>query len=111
MKKTILTIVFGLVTVITFAQENTRVPQKNISTPYVVLRITNEISTGDLELELINNFYKIELADLAIAEETGYTEVDFNTKNDESYHLILDVTVRTTNDMRSAIESTEEFVG
>ena len=111
MKKVILTIVLGLVATITFAQESTRTPQKNITTPYVVLRITNEISTGDLELELINNFYKIELADLAIAKETEYTEVDFNTKNDESYHLILDVTVRTTNDMRSAIESTEEFVG
>ena len=126
MKKGILTIVIGFIGVAIFAQkENTSKQFKDvIDRPMkpIVLRMTDNMNNDDIGLELINNFYKIELSDVTTNEKIyssesqnrSFNEFDLNAKdnNDASnYNIILDLAVRTTNEMRSSIYSEEEFVG
>jgi len=126
MKKGILTIVIGFIGVAIFAQKtNTSKQFKDvIDRPMkpIVLRMTDDMNNNDIGLELINNFYKIELSDVTTNEKNytsknqnkQYNEFDLNVKDnsDESnYNIILDLAVRTTNEMRSSIYSEEEFVG
>jgi len=126
MKKGILTIVLGFIGVAIFAQKaNTSKQFKDvIDRPMkpIVLRMTDDMNNDDIGLELINNFYKIELSDVTTNEKIyssatqkrAFNEFNLNVKdnNDTSnYNIILDLAVRTTNEMRSSIYSEEEFVG
>ncbi len=117
MKKVILTIVLSFIGAVTFAQEFKNVTSKPIKP--VVLRITDSMSTDDISLELINNFYKIELSDVATNKKNytpknkKYNEVNLSTKkdtDDSNYQIILDLAVRTTDEMRGSLHSLEETV-
>lgn len=124
MKKGILIIVLGFIGVATYAQNNTsRSQQFNNTTSKLikpkVLRITDSMSNDDIGLELINNFYKIELSDLTINKKIytsenqnkQYNDIDLSIKNNtkrSNYNIILDLAVRTTEEMRPSLDSTEE---
>ena len=116
MKKVILTIavlVAGIVSV--NAQNNTNTLQKSNES---VVRITNSMSSDDIGLEFINNFYKIELSDLTPSNKAFTTknkikqsnEDKLNEKNGLMSGIILDLAVRTTNYMRPSLNSTQEIV-
>ena len=106
MKKVVLTIIVLVMGFTGFAQDKVTVSKES-----VVLRITEGMSNDDIGLEFINNFYKIELSDIT-ANKKGHTSKK-QTVNDafntSSYNIILDLAVRTTNEMRPSLNSIEEI--
>ncbi len=125
MKKLILTIALSFIGVATFAQNNTNTPQQSKNSTNrlvkpILLRITDDISNDDIGLELINNFYKIELSDITTSKKVKtikkqrkqLKKAEHNSKEEtatSNYTIILDLAVRTTNDMRPSIYYAEEI--
>jgi len=110
MKKVILTVVVLVIGFVGFAQE-----EANTTDESVVLRITEGMSNDDIGLEFINNFYKIELSDVTTNKKRNALKKKLYNKNSNrdainksGYNIILDLAVRTTNDMRPSLNSIEE---
>jgi hypothetical protein len=112
MKKVILTVVVLVLGFVGFAQE-----EANTSNESVVLRITESMSNDDIGLEFINNFYKIELSDVTTNKKGNALKNKSkqykknrvkDAINKSGYNIILDLAVRTTNDMRPSLNSIEE---
>ena len=121
MKKVILTVIAVVVGFIGFAQDNanTSNQDENINT-LVDFRMTNSMDKSEVELELINNFFKIELSDLMQNDDLYFSKnsdkkVDNSILSKESKEAmangftISDIAVRTTINMRPSLYSTEEI--
>ncbi len=118
-KQLILTVLVLAFTCLGFAQK--RMVAETIFSPAIqnsieVLRITDDMSIEDIELELINNFYKLELSDIVIGSATQLTRAGEMSKTDQffedvsvntNYKVISDVAVRTTGEMRSSVYSAD----
>jgi len=120
MKKLALTILVVAVGFVGFAQNSVEIPQKlkdAISVPndQVEFRMTSEMSNDDIRLEFINNYFKLELADLVIKNtenEMQHIEVVEDTNDDSNVSdriFTSDLAIRTTIDMRPSLNSMEEI--
>lgn len=108
-KKVILTVLVFIVTSVGYAQLKTvseAVFSPPIQSSTEILRITDDMSKNDIELELINNFYKLELADVIVNHNYQVSKTEQFIQNESvnsNYKVISDVTVRTTREMRSSL--------
>ena len=120
MKKLVLAILVVAVGFVGYAQNSVEIPQKlkdaiNIHNDQVEFRMTSEMSNDDIRLEFINNYFKLELADLVIKNTENAMqnkESVEDTRDDSNVTeriFTSDLAIRTTIDMRPSLNSMEEI--
>ena len=119
--KVVLTVVAVVMSLVGFAQDNAKELQQITSNYSVNDRITQEMSNDDLRSEFMNNFFKIELADLILTNDIkGLKSIENEGKNSihavenklvkSNQSIISDIAIRTTAEMRASLHSTEEII-
>jgi len=120
MKKLVLAILVVTVGFVGYAQNGVEIPQKlkdaiNVPNDQVEFRMTSDMSNDDIKLEFINNYFKLELADLVIkntenAMQNQEVVEDTSDESNVSGRIFTsDLAIRTTIDMRPSLNSMEEI--